>query len=56
MPPALRGFGRRSDAGLATTGFFLVLRVPSLLFRRLFLERLQHAFDGGHLYLTAIYF
>jgi hypothetical protein len=30
-------------------GFFLPVRVLSRLFRRLFLERLQHAFDGGEL-------
>ena len=31
-------------------GFFLPVRVLSRLFRRLFLERLQHAFDIGTLY------
>ena len=30
-------------------GFFLPVRVLSRLFRRLFLEKLQTAFDGGHL-------
>jgi hypothetical protein len=30
-------------------GFFLPVRVLSRLFRRLFLERLQHAFDTGQL-------
>jgi hypothetical protein len=30
-------------------GFFLPVRVLSRLFRRLFLERLQHAFDAGEL-------
>lgn len=30
-------------------GFFLPVRVLSRLFRRLFLERLQHAFDTGEL-------
>jgi hypothetical protein len=30
-------------------GFFLPVRVLSAVFRRLFLERLQGAFDGGHL-------
>ena len=31
-------------------GFFLPVRVLSRLFRRLFLEQLQRAFDAGHLY------
>jgi hypothetical protein len=32
-----------------TPGFFLPVRVLSLLFRRLFLEHLQSAFDSGKL-------
>jgi Putative transposase len=32
-----------------TPGFFLPMRVLSLLFRRLFLEHLQNAFDSGRL-------
>jgi hypothetical protein len=36
-------------------GFFLHVRVLSLLFRRLFLEQLQNAFDSGRLqFFTAL--
>jgi hypothetical protein len=35
------------------SGFFLPVRVLSRLFRRLFLERLQDAFDAGHLQFSA---
>jgi hypothetical protein len=38
-----------------TPGFFLPVRVVSLLFRRLFLEHLQDAFDSGKLqFFTAL--
>ena len=41
---------RRTDRWIACRpGFFLPVRVLSRLFRRLFLERLQAAFDAGEL-------
>lgn len=46
------GGGLSADGGrwvACRSGFFLPVRVLSRLFRRLFLEQLQHAFDAGKL-------